>query len=1404
MAKFVVHIADIHIHERNYAHIRYSWKNVLNDIKNIPNYKLEVVLVIAGDIFDHKTYLTAGDVSIFYEMMTNLERDEIKTIMIPGNHDYNNNNSKGDKIHALVERSKYKHVVYQSSSGIVNVSGLLFFVHSPIDLQVPRPKSEHVGTKTIALVHEPFSESRTCSGITFGKQRFAASDFTNIFDMTMLGDIHMPQMLARNVAYSGSFVQKNKGEGLKHGYMLWDVEKSVPTFIEMAQLSLHLKLWANDNKMGELPDVIARSISLYHTDCNNDMIVKFRNEIETKYDCRIAGVFDKTTLKLSDVKVPTKQELSETVSLKLADMKLDNEQYGRIVKMHRNMFNETTQEISTDWRIRFLSWSNVYCYGKDNFINFDEIGNLTSLIGPNKVGKSSVIDILMLVLFNQTTRGSKRNALNVNSNSGYIKCVITVADDEYAIERAWIDRKTVAVRVYKNGDNITNEDLVSTYTLIGSIIGSKRVFINSTAALQHRQFLVDLGSKEIYELVCRMMELDRLRDVEDQNSAELRSIKKQVKLMQSKMGNVRGSQQELDDTRAALENFHRCADAINVKISKVHERRAIVSVDVDEKCIPSSVLDAKINTLKQFNIWDDTRLIEFQEEDKKLTQRVEEYQRLMTHISDRASVLKSELKEIHCDMPIATIATKITAAENIDIIPIIKKMSDIKSSISSVNIQIHSLKKQQYDVDVLIVSHKLAINKSVKSVEDIERALKECGEHVDTKELLASVDSTKEKSQEINNLIIQTRAEKCHFKCFVYAKPSQCEITSMRNLDIDVEEKTLHESLKNTKDDVCVKKLELRSLEKHLRSKEDIVSKFDASSATSKCMKWNNNCDCCTHNASTLNIPTDYNSIKTDIHECFNKCQQLIEAISILDKSIISMDRRIENIRSFRIFIINENENMFSIQYKASIQRVDNLTSQLNVITSNNKNIDQMRIDLILAKQNKITTSKIKYSIDAKKQLMINIETLMSQIKQYERDYVDAEKLIILAQDSHKLLEQYASHIHNEKINSQLSRLNIDINDINMNLRKHRTYIDNTRSEIRKMIIHRDGNIVYNETVALFNASQDSEYASDELRDLNVELSKLIHQNTIVCSDISTATFSVGRLEQIVKTSQIEEKELSNIMQDQSDRTIYDKIINHKTGVPELMMKTMCVNIQSHCNEILKEIADFQVGIVFDKEISINTVTENSVIAAEQSSGYQKFIVDLIMRQVLCSLTLAAHPRILFVDEGFGSLDKDNFEIVCKTVLPNLASHFEKVVIISHNPSIHKHTTTNCEIKQANGRSQLQFGQIAHNGINLRVQDDHQQYMKNTREKKDEANAINATDKENKRQTRRVVKIEEERYLLQHAMDKQADYGESIVEAIDDKMVRCMACNKEYKNRNGFAASHIKTKAHMKCMQTYS
>jgi hypothetical protein len=75
------------------------------------------------------------------------------------------------------------------------------------------------------------------------------------------------------------------------------------------------------------------------------------------------------------------KELGPTIISNIISMNLNDAQNNRIFDIHRSMFSESKHESGLDWRIRFLSWSNMYCYGKNNYINFDDIGNLTSMIG---------------------------------------------------------------------------------------------------------------------------------------------------------------------------------------------------------------------------------------------------------------------------------------------------------------------------------------------------------------------------------------------------------------------------------------------------------------------------------------------------------------------------------------------------------------------------------------------------------------------------------------------------------------------------------------------------------------------------------------------------------------------------------------------------------------------------------------------------------------------------------------------------------------------------------------------------------------------------------------------------------------------------------------------------------------
>ena len=54
-------------------------------------------------------------------------------------------------------------------------------------------------------------------------------------DLSLLGDIHKPQFLdeEKTMAYAGSLIQQNHGEGLTHGIMVWDLETKKSEFVEI-------------------------------------------------------------------------------------------------------------------------------------------------------------------------------------------------------------------------------------------------------------------------------------------------------------------------------------------------------------------------------------------------------------------------------------------------------------------------------------------------------------------------------------------------------------------------------------------------------------------------------------------------------------------------------------------------------------------------------------------------------------------------------------------------------------------------------------------------------------------------------------------------------------------------------------------------------------------------------------------------------------------------------------------------------------------------------------------------------------------------------------------------------------------------------------------------------------------
>lgn len=156
--------------------------------------------------------------------------------------------------------------------------------------------------------------------------------------------------------------------------------------------------------------------------------------------------------------------------------------------------------------LKTLKWSNLFSYGSNNVIRFDE-NPITQLIGKNGHGKSSIALVLEEVLFNKNSKGIKKaDILNrhIKDKSYSIELTFDKDGDEYEVKTT--RGSTQNVQLLKNGENISSHTATATFKLLEDIIGldhkafSQLVYQSSSASLEfltatdtnRKKFLIDL------------------------------------------------------------------------------------------------------------------------------------------------------------------------------------------------------------------------------------------------------------------------------------------------------------------------------------------------------------------------------------------------------------------------------------------------------------------------------------------------------------------------------------------------------------------------------------------------------------------------------------------------------------------------------------------------------------------------------------------------------------------------------------------------------------------------------------------------------------------------------------------------------------------------------------------------
>ena len=128
----------------------------------------------------------------------------------------------------------------------------------------------------------------------------------------------------------------------------------------------------------------------------------------------------------------------------------------------------------------------------------------------------------------------------------------------------------------------------------------------------------------------------------------------------------------------------------------------------------------------------------------------------------------------------------------------------------------------------------------------------------------------------------------------------------------------------------------------------------------------------------------------------------------------------------------------------------------------------------------------------------------------------------------------------------------------------------------------------------------------------------------------------------------------------------YKNHVDFDKGIPKIVFDNLCKTITDMTNKILYSMnSNFTVSIIFDKNIDINLINGTNSITAERASGYQKSMIEFIIRSVIISISDVSNCGLLFIDEGFSTLDSENLSAFT-SILKSFRSGFDTLFIITH------------------------------------------------------------------------------------------------------------------------------------------
>lgn len=205
----------------------------------------------------------------------------------------------------------------------------------------------------------------------------------------------------------------------------------------------------------------------------------------------------------------------------------------------------------TTWSIYKLRFSGLFRYGDGNVIDFRNLRGVCGVIANNRMGKSSILDIIVLALFNTTLRANRVDAINSHSTNAFITIKFVVNGVMWKLKKEF-DRNRQQVKLWERRMepvvgvethqipkwvDATGVDAVATYEKVRDLIGGLREFLATSMQVQesYADDLIRMKNTDRKKVLSRLLGLDQLKDIADKAKAKLNELNKELAVINAEM-----------------------------------------------------------------------------------------------------------------------------------------------------------------------------------------------------------------------------------------------------------------------------------------------------------------------------------------------------------------------------------------------------------------------------------------------------------------------------------------------------------------------------------------------------------------------------------------------------------------------------------------------------------------------------------------------------------------------------------------------------------------------------------------------------------------------------------------------------------------------------------------------------